>query len=134
MYKIYIYYLCTREFFIYLYMTYREIVYMCLDTLKITSDDSIFNEDHILFLINRYRSILLQQKYYFNTPTYICNKKYYTWNYITYANICIDCDILLHIQNAQKNNLFLCTLTGVIMLIYACIEKEQQPEREVERC
>ena len=44
-------------------MTYREIVYMCLDTLKITSDDSIFNEDHILFLINRYRSILLQQKY-----------------------------------------------------------------------
>ena len=44
-------------------MTYKEIVYMCLDTLKITSDDSIFNEDHILFLINRYRSILLQQKY-----------------------------------------------------------------------
>ena len=36
---------------------------MCLDTLKITSDDSIFNENHILFLINRYRSILLQQKY-----------------------------------------------------------------------
>ena len=44
-------------------MTYKEIVYMCLDTLKVTSDDSIFNEDHILFLINRYRSILLQQKY-----------------------------------------------------------------------
>ena len=44
-------------------MTYKEIVYMCLDTLKITSDDSVFNEDHILFLINRYRSILLQQKY-----------------------------------------------------------------------
>ena len=44
-------------------MTYREIIYLCLDALKLTSDDSIFNEDHILFLVNRYRSILLQQKY-----------------------------------------------------------------------
>lgn len=43
--------------------TYRELIYMCLDTLKITSDDAVFTEDHILFLINKYRSILLQQKY-----------------------------------------------------------------------
>ena len=44
-------------------MTYREIIYMCLDALKITSDDAIFNEDHILFLVNKYRNLLLQQKY-----------------------------------------------------------------------
>ena len=50
-----------------------------------------------------------------------------------YVNICIDCDILLHIQNAQKNNLSLCTFTGAIMILYICKEKEQQPEREVER-
>ena len=43
--------------------TYRELIYMCLDTLKITSDDAVFTEDHILFLLNKYRSILLQQKY-----------------------------------------------------------------------
>ena len=43
--------------------TYRELIYMCLDTLKITSDDSVFTEDHIVFLLNKYRSILLQQKY-----------------------------------------------------------------------
>ena len=36
---------------------------MCLDTLKITSDDAVFTEDHIVFLLNKYRSILLQQKY-----------------------------------------------------------------------
>lgn len=36
---------------------------MCLDALKVTSDDSTFNEDHILFLVNKYRSLLLQQKY-----------------------------------------------------------------------
>lgn len=43
--------------------TYRELIYMCLDTLKITSDDAVFTEDHIVFLLNKYRSILLQQKY-----------------------------------------------------------------------
>ena len=43
--------------------TYRELIYMCLDTLKIISDDAVFTEDHILFLLNKYRSILLQQKY-----------------------------------------------------------------------
>ena len=35
-------------------MTYKEIIYMCLDELHLTSDDSLFNEDHILFLINIY--------------------------------------------------------------------------------
>ena len=63
MYKTCIYYLCTREFLFYTDMTYREIIYMCLDALKITSDDAIFNEDHILFLVNKYRNLLLQQKY-----------------------------------------------------------------------
>lgn len=44
-------------------MTYREIVYFCLDELKLSSDDSIFTEDHIIFLANKYRNYLLQQQY-----------------------------------------------------------------------
>lgn len=36
---------------------------MCLDALKITSDDSVYNEMHILFLLNKYRSLFLQQRY-----------------------------------------------------------------------
>ena len=44
-------------------MTYKEIIYMCLDELHLTSDDSLFNEDHILFLINKYRAFLLKQRY-----------------------------------------------------------------------
>jgi hypothetical protein len=36
---------------------------MCLDELHLTSDDSLFNEDHILFLINKYRAFLLKQRY-----------------------------------------------------------------------
>lgn len=44
-------------------MTYRELIYMCLDEIKLASDDSYITEDHILFLIGKYRSFLLKQKY-----------------------------------------------------------------------
>lgn len=44
-------------------MTYRELVYMCLDEIKLASDDSYITEDHILFLISKYRAFLLRQKY-----------------------------------------------------------------------
>lgn len=43
--------------------TYRELVYMILDELKIISDDSQFTEEHIIFLLNKYRAFLLKQKY-----------------------------------------------------------------------
>lgn len=44
-------------------MTYRELVYMCLDEIKASSDDAYVTEDHILFLISKYRAFLLKQKY-----------------------------------------------------------------------
>lgn len=43
--------------------TYREIIYMCLDQLKLSGDDSYFNEDHILFLASKIRGVLLKQQY-----------------------------------------------------------------------
>ena len=43
--------------------TYRELVYLCLDELKLYSDDSAFTEDHIIFLLNKYRAFLLKQRY-----------------------------------------------------------------------
>lgn len=43
--------------------TYREIVYMCLDQLKLSSDDSYFNEEHIMFLASKLRGFLLKQQY-----------------------------------------------------------------------
>ncbi|MBQ7431675.1 MAG: hypothetical protein IJV29_18865, partial [Butyrivibrio sp.] len=42
---------------------YKELVYMCLDELKLVSDDSHFAEEHILFLLDKYRSFLLAQRY-----------------------------------------------------------------------
>ena len=44
-------------------MTYKEVIYIILDEIKGTSDDFIFNEDHILFLIDKYRAFLLKQRY-----------------------------------------------------------------------
>lgn len=44
-------------------MTYREIAYMCLDQLKVASDDSYYTIDHILFLISKIRALLLKQTY-----------------------------------------------------------------------
>jgi hypothetical protein len=36
---------------------------MCLDEIKAISDDSYFNEDHIVFLLNKYRVALLKKAY-----------------------------------------------------------------------
>lgn len=43
--------------------TYRELIYIILDELKIQSDDSYFEEEHIMFLINQYRPLILKQRY-----------------------------------------------------------------------
>lgn len=43
--------------------TYRELIYMVLDEVKLISDDSSFTEEHVLYLLNKYRSFLLKQRY-----------------------------------------------------------------------
>ena len=57
---------------------YKEIVSMVLDSLKITSDDSIFTEEHIIFLAGRYRSFLLKQRYYSDLKKQIPESNYQT--------------------------------------------------------
>lgn len=44
-------------------MTVREIIYICLDELKNLSDDAFFTEEHVLFLLSKYRAFLLKQRY-----------------------------------------------------------------------
>lgn len=43
--------------------TYKELVYLVLDELRLHSDDALFTEDHIIFLADKYRAFLLKQKY-----------------------------------------------------------------------
>lgn len=42
-------------------MTYREIIYIVTDLCKQFSDDTTLTEDHVLFLLNKYRGTLLYQ-------------------------------------------------------------------------
>lgn len=43
--------------------TYREVIYMCLDLIKGMSDDFSFTDEHIAYLIDKYRALLLKQRY-----------------------------------------------------------------------
>lgn len=43
--------------------TYRELVYMALDEVKGQSDDFNYNEDHIIFLLDKYRALIIKQRY-----------------------------------------------------------------------
>ena len=43
--------------------TFREILFMIQDECKFDTDDSYYTHEHILFLMQRYRSFLFQQKY-----------------------------------------------------------------------
>lgn len=43
--------------------TYRQAIFMVLDLLKMISDDSFYNEEHIMFLLSKYRGLLLKQQY-----------------------------------------------------------------------
>lgn len=44
-------------------MLVKEIVYMCLDLAKAaTSDDAFFTEEHVIFLLKKYRSFLIKKE------------------------------------------------------------------------
>lgn len=57
-------------------MKINEVVYYCLDAIKSFSDDSYVNEDHIKWLLGKYRGALLQQ--YHNIKKTIPESNYQT--------------------------------------------------------
>lgn len=42
---------------------YKELVYMVLDQIKALSDDATYTEDHVIFLLDKYRAFILKQRY-----------------------------------------------------------------------
>ena len=65
--------------------TFKEIVYMCLDELQLSSDDATFTEDHIIFLANKYRALLLKKQY-------IDLKKFVPES--NYQDVCLDLEVV----------------------------------------
>lgn len=57
---------------------YKEIVSMVLDSLKVSSDDTFYTEDHIIFLAGRCRSFLLKQRYASDVKKPIPDSNYQT--------------------------------------------------------
>lgn len=57
---------------------YNELVFIVSDLAKTLSDDTIINENHILFLLNKYRTYLLKQKYDKAAPGEIPASNYQT--------------------------------------------------------
>lgn len=89
-------------------MTYREIVYACLDILKLTSDDSLYTEEHIIFLANKARTLLLKQRYF------DIKKKIPESNYQT---ICLDLEKVQNIQDLSCQGSSLRTVQEVPYLM-----------------
>ena len=89
-------------------MTYREIVYACLDILKLTSDDSLYTEEHIIFLANKARTLLLKQRYS------DIKKKIPESNYQT---ICLDLEKVQNIQDLSCQGSSLRTVQEVPYLM-----------------
>lgn len=78
--------------------TYRELVYIVSDLAKTLNDDAIINETHIAFLLNKYRTYLLRQKYDKNAATKIPQSAYQTiclnLEEATYQQTCNDSCLL----------------------------------------
>lgn len=89
-------------------MTYKEIVYACLDILKMTSDDSLYTEDHIIFLANKARAMLLKQRYS-DVKKQIPESNYQT--------ICLDTETSQNIQNIQCSGIMLKSVQKVPYLM-----------------
>lgn len=76
--------------------TYREAIYMCVDLLKGMSDDFSYTEDHIAYLIDKFRALLLKQRYG-NDP-----KKHVP--YSNYQSIIVDFTPTKHNNLILKSN------------------------------
>lgn len=58
-------YICSIVLIVYskCMATYREVSYMASDELKLFSNDSEFTIEHMLFLADKFRAVLLERKY-----------------------------------------------------------------------
>lgn len=77
--------------------TYREAIYMCLDLLKGTSDDFSYTEEHIAYLLDKFRALLLKQRYGNNRKKEIPYSNYQTIS------------IKLELSTFEENTYYVCT-------------------------
>lgn len=64
-------------------MKVSELIYICLDLCKVSSDDSYFTEDHVLFLLKKFRAFLIKKEQEKKAATESSNE-------FEYQQICLD--------------------------------------------
>ena len=69
--------------------TYREAIYMCNDLLKGMSDDFTYTEEHIAYLLDKFRALLLKQRYGNDPKKHIPYSNYQTLT-VTFSDLSID--------------------------------------------
>lgn len=74
-------------------MTYREAVFFITDSLKQFSDDSVWEPEHIIKFIHKYRSLLFKQRY-------LDKKKEIPLVY--YQKLNVDLDIYTIVKRSRK--------------------------------
>lgn len=75
---------------------YRDLVYMVLDSVKIVSDDSFLNEQHIMFLLDKYRASLLKTTYGKSANTYTASSITASrlLSEANYQTLCLDLEVV----------------------------------------
>lgn len=82
---------------------------MVLDMLKVTSDDAIFTEEHIIFLAGRHRSFLLKQRYANDLKKQIPESNYQT--------ICVELDKGFDLGETACKSYYLRSKTSLPVLL-----------------
>lgn len=87
--------------------TYRELIFLVSDLVKTISDDTIINENHIMFLLRKYRTYLLKQKYENANDSSVPSSNYQT--------ICTDL-VEVPMMSGECTDACICSLGGRNML------------------
>lgn len=96
--------------------TYREAIYMCLDLLKGMSDDFTYTEDHVAYLLDKFRALLLKQRYGNDPKKLIPYSNYQTLEILLSSN-----DSKLYISDYDIPNLLQLGITRLSIDNYYAI-------------
>lgn len=94
--------------------TYRELTSMVLDELKLISDDSLIQIEHVIFLLDKYRTFLLKQRYS-DIKKVIPESNYQT--------ICLDLELKQAFEGDPCSNIYLWSRQEVPNMLIISVPK-----------
>lgn len=96
-------------------MTKRQIVYYILDSIKSVNGDSFITEDHVLFLMNSYRSFLIEMKKQKDKLSQLSQE--------FYQEICLDLEVVDTIPGVPCTGQYLRSVDKIPSMIDSSLSK-----------